>query len=143
MGNGNYRILEMIPTAKDYLALNRSVGWGKVPHEPSINRALENSLACFCALVGDKLVGFVRVIGDNSICFYIQDLLIHPDYQRKGIGSSLMNRTMDFIKKNAAAVAFIGLMAAVDAEPFYEKYSFKRRPDERPGMDRVLRYENS
>jgi len=143
MGKGKYEILEMMPTPNDYLALNYSVGWEKVPHEPSIETALQNSLICFCAMDGEKLVGFVRVVGDGSICFYIQDLIVHPDHQRKGIGSSLMDAVIKYIKKNAATTAFVGLMAAVGVEPFYEFYGFKRRSDIRPGMDMLLKRDDN
>jgi ribosomal protein S18 acetylase RimI-like enzyme len=139
MEKSNYKIIEMIPSSDDYLALNCSVGWEKIPHGPSIEKALQNSLLCLCAMDGNKVVGFARVVGDLSICFYIQDLIVHPGYQRKGIGSSLMNSVIKFIKENAAAEAFVGLMAAVDTEPFYELYEFKRRPDTRPGMDMVMK----
>jgi ribosomal protein S18 acetylase RimI-like enzyme len=129
----------IVPSADDYLELNRSVGWGKVPYRPSIEKALQNSLLCLCVFQHDKVLGFARVVGDRSICFYIQDLIIHPEYQQRGIGSSLMSSAMEFIKKNAAPKAFVGLMAAVDTEPFYEKFGFKRRPDGRPGMDMLVR----
>ena len=133
-----YTIKQAIPPADDYLALNLSVGWHKVPHPPSIDRALRNSLVCFCAFDADKLVGFVRLVGDMSICFYIQDLIVLPAYQRKGIGTALMNHVLDFIRTPAAAATFVGLMAAVEAEPFYQRFGFARRPDTRPGMDLTL-----
>jgi len=139
MKNGHYKIAKMIPLAKDYLALNLSVGWQKVPHKSSIDKALRNSLLCLCALHDDKVVGFVRVVGDKSICFYIQDLIVLPDHQRRGIGTKLMNSVMQFINAHAASVAFVGLMAAVDAEPFYQKFGFSRRPNHRPGMDLMVK----
>lgn len=41
-----------------------------------------------------NLVGLARVISDDvSIC-YIQDLLVHPDHQRAGVGRALMDRAL-------------------------------------------------
>lgn len=139
MTAADYEIIEQIPSPEVYLALNRAVGWGKVPHEPSIARALQNCLVCFCALRHDKVVGFVRIVGDQSICFYIQDLIVLPEYQHQGIGTRLMEAVMYYIKDHAAAAAFVGLMAAVNAEPFYNRWGFAKRPDERPGMELLLR----
>ena len=41
---------------------------------------------------GDKLVGAVRVLSDTIFRSVIYDLLVAPDYQRKGIGSELVGR---------------------------------------------------
>ena len=139
MTDTQYEILELIPPAKVYLDLNLAVGWGKTTHVPSVDRALANSLVCFCAVEGEKVVGFVRVVGDSSICFYIQDLIVHPDHQGKGLGKRLMDRVMEFIKPIASSPAFVGLMAAPDAEAFYNGYGFTRRSQERPGMELVIR----
>ena len=137
-----YRIVEMAPTPEDYLALNLSVGWKKAPHNPSIEKALRNSLLCLCAIDADKVVGIVRIVGDKSICFYIQDLIVLPEYQRKGIGTQLMDRVMTFVNQHAAPVAFVGLMAAPDAVAFYNRFGFSRRSDNRPGMDLMIRKEH-
>jgi ribosomal protein S18 acetylase RimI-like enzyme len=136
-----YRIVAMIPSAEEYLALNLSVGWRKTSDRLAIEKALSNSTICLCALQGDRIVAFVRVIGDGSITFYIQDLIVIPECQRKGIGRKLMQAVMDFIKTNAAPVAYVGLMAAVNVEGFYRPWGFTRRSDDRPGMDMVLRRE--
>ena len=139
MTDAQYEIVEMVPPARVYLDLNLAVGWTKMPHIPSIERALANALVCFCAVDGEKVVGFVRIVGDSSICFYIQDMIVDPAYQRKGIGKRLMDRVMEYIKAHAAPTAFVGLMAGPDAEGFYNGYGFTRRPENRPGMELVLR----
>lgn len=138
MKDDTYKIIEKIPLVDDYLELNRSVGWDKVSHGPSIQKAMQNSLLCLCVFQDDKMIGFVRIVGDQSICFYIQDLIVHPDHQRKGLGIKLMDLVMKFINAHAAAKAFVGLMASAEAEPFYERFGFKSRPDGRPGMDMVV-----
>ncbi|WP_056970827.1 GNAT family N-acetyltransferase [Liquorilactobacillus vini] len=40
------------------------------------------------------MVGLIRVIGDGASIIYIQDILILPTYQRKGIGSDLIKRIL-------------------------------------------------
>ena len=37
----------------------------------------------------------VRVVGDGASVILIQDLLVHPEYQRKGIGSQLMRAVLE------------------------------------------------
>ena len=71
--------------------LYRSVGWTSYLRRPGLLReAYANSLKALAAFDGSRLVGMIRAVGDGASILYIQDLLVHPDYQRKGIGSRLM-----------------------------------------------------
>ena len=51
-----------------YLCLYRSVGWD-APGLDQIEKALEGSLATFCACDGDMPVGMARLIGDGGMSF--------------------------------------------------------------------------
>lgn len=44
---------------------------------------------------GRQLVGLVRVVGDGASIAYVQDLLVHPDWQRRGIGARLLRDAME------------------------------------------------
>ena len=44
---------------------------------------------------GRQLVGLVRVVGDGASIAYVQDLLVHPDWQRRGIGTRLLRDAME------------------------------------------------
>jgi ribosomal protein S18 acetylase RimI-like enzyme len=39
----------------------------------------------------------VRVIGDSGLYFYIQDVIVLPQYQKRGIGMLLMKKVMNFL----------------------------------------------
>ncbi len=41
------------------------------------------------AVLNDKIVGSVRGYADKGIC-YVERLMVHPDYQKQGIGKKLM-----------------------------------------------------
>ena len=57
-----------------------------------LKRAFDNSLSILGAFDDDKLVGFIRCIGDKEYVLYIQDLVIRPKYHRQGIGKELVRR---------------------------------------------------
>lgn len=40
----------------------------------------------------------VRVLGDGVTIVFFQDVLVHSDYQRQGIGTSLMKHVLDKYK---------------------------------------------
>lgn len=73
------------------------------------------------------------MIGDG-IYFYIQDIMVLPGFQGKGIGKHIMDALMDFLNSHVCNSAFIGLMAAKGVSKFYERYGFIERPPDRPGM---------
>jgi GNAT superfamily N-acetyltransferase len=73
------------------LPLYEAAGWTSYTRDPAtLAAALRGS--SFVAVVhdGDRLVGLVRAISDDATISYVQDVLVHPDAQRRGIGAALM-----------------------------------------------------
>lgn len=132
-----YTIVEQLPTPAQYNALRATAGWRAYP-EAVVAEALPRSLYGVCVYDGETLVGMARVIGDGGLAYYIQDVVVAPDYQGQGIGAQLMERVMAYITTHAGHNAVIGLMAAAGKEPFYEKYGFTRRPTEKLGAGMTI-----
>lgn len=84
------------------------------------------------------MIGIGRIIGDGGLYFYIQDLIILPDFRGKGVGKTLMNELMKYIRANAQPGAFVALMAAKGLEKYYESFGFKARDKDAPGMYMVI-----
>ncbi len=97
---------------------------------------LHNSLFSVCVIFENEVVGCGRIIGDSGIYFYIQDVIVLPDFQGKGIGKRIMDAIMDYLKTYAHSGAFVGLMAAKGTSKFYERYGFMERSNDSPGMFR-------
>ena len=131
------QIAERLPSEDEYNELRASVGWG-VYEGGVADAALPGSLFCVCALVAGSVVGMARVIGDVGLTFYVQDVIVRPEYQRQGIGTMLMERTMAYIRTHAHHNSVIGLMAAAGKEPFYERYGFATRPNDRLGSGMTI-----
>jgi GNAT superfamily N-acetyltransferase len=128
---------EEIPTPEEYIQLRQLVGWG-LPERAAIQSSLPNSLYCVCARRQRKIVGMARIIGDGGLVYYIQDVIVDPSRQGEGIGKRLMDRMMDYIRRHATHHTIIGLMAARGKEPFYERYGFTRRPNEKFGAGMTI-----
>lgn len=129
-------IVEGLPSPVRYAELRKSVGWYPV-EEGAVVRGLEASLYSVCALDGETVVGCGRVVGDGGVYFYLQDVIVLPRYQGRGIGAALMDRLMAYLRDTARTGAFVGLMAADGVAGFYEGYGFSKRPEGGPGMFRV------
>jgi GNAT superfamily N-acetyltransferase len=131
-----FQILERMPGLAEYARMRAAVGWNEVDPE-GVARGLQNALFSLCLLQGEKLIGCARIVGDGGLYFYIQDVIVLPEYQGQGLGRRLMDRVMAYIERHAKRGAFIGLMAAKGVAPFYHKYGFAERPAAQPGMYRI------
>lgn len=80
----------------EIMNLYTSVGWTNYTNNPEmLANAYKNSLKIFGAYEEEKLLGIIRLVGDGYSIVYIQDILILPEYQHKGIGSALMKKALD------------------------------------------------
>lgn len=81
---------------EEILNLYRSVGWMNYVNYPEmLKNAYANSLNIFGAYENEKLLGIIRVVGDGYSIVFIQDIIVLPEYQRHGIGTSLLKRVLD------------------------------------------------
>ena len=99
-----------------------------------VKTALETSFCSVTVSIANQIVGMGRVVGDGSVYFYIQDVIVHPDYRGQGIGRDIVIHLLEQIRSVATGNCFVGLMAAVGTVDFYEKLGFKKRDDKSPGM---------
>ncbi|MHA2009076.1 MAG: GNAT family N-acetyltransferase [Promethearchaeota archaeon] len=125
-------LVERIPSVEEYLTLRKAIKW-KIVDKESCEKGLQGSLYCVCAELYDELIGMARVIGDSGLYFYIQDVIVLPQYQKMGTGRLLMEKVMNFLENNLSPLTVVGLMASKGKEPFYEKFGFTKRPSERRG----------
>lgn len=105
----------------DIAALRRYVGWGGMETELK-NPALRDYLRIAC-YDGDKLAGFLAVVSNGVTDAYIQDVMVRPDYQGKGIGRSLMNRAIERLKADHIYMISV-IYGEEELRPFYEKFGF-------------------
>lgn len=63
-----------------------------------LKNAYKHSLKILGAYDADKLVGIIRAVGDGYSIVYIQDIIVLPEYQRKGIGTLLLDKILSEYK---------------------------------------------
>ena len=117
-----------------YFDLRTSVEWINLSPEHT-QIALENSVLDIVAYDQEKAIGMGRIVGDGAIYCYVQDVVIHPDYQGKGIGSTILNKLIEKVTQNLedGERMSLGLVAAEGKESFYRKFGFKDLPHEASG----------
>ena len=118
----NYK--ENVQVEKEDLEnLYSSVGWIAYTNNLDVlDKAINSSLNVITAWDNEKLVGLIRVVGDNHTIIYIQDILVNPSYQNKKIGTQLMTMTLAKYKKVRQKTLLTE--DAPDVRHFYEKFGF-------------------
>ena len=111
----------LIPDRDSLIYLYDSVGWGHSNCPNALVEAVKNSSYVVTAKVGDKLIGIGRVISDGAITAYFPDLLVHSEWQGKGIGTRIMKILLDVYGEFHNQV-----LIAEDkkAKEFYKKIGF-------------------
>ena len=108
----------------EILSLYKAVGWRNYFENPQmLCRAYENSLCILGAYEEGTLVGIIRAVGDGASILFVQDIIVHPRYQRQGIGTKLMKALLE----QYAHVYQIQLMTddAEKTKAFYRSIGFK------------------
>ena len=110
-----------IPIAK-ILPLYQANEWSSAEKPARLHQALMNSHALVSAWDADRLVGLGNAISDGHLVVYYPHLLVHPEYQGRGIGSELMRMLL------AKYQGFHQHMLVADgrAIEFYQKCGFSR-----------------
>lgn len=130
-------IVHRLPSAEEYNALRTSVEWPVFDRE-TVDLALAHTL--FSAVAVDEsgdLIGMGRVLGDNAIYFHIQDVIVRPDCQGRGVGNLLMHALLDYVATRSSPNTNIGLMCSKGREPFYRTFGFIDRPGEKFGSGMI------
>ena len=116
--NSNIETVDWLGVAKIFSL----VGWGnKDPDE--IKTAFEKSSFIRFAYADDNLVGFGRTVDDGKYYAIIVDLVIHPDFQGKGIGKNILL----YLKNSLESYTFTTLIFSTGKDGFYEKQGWKRQ----------------
>ena len=111
---------ENCPNDSELKELFSTVEWQVSRHIDRLSAAMYKYDNLITAWDGARLVGLVCSLDDGAVTAYINYLIVHPDYQRMGIGKELMRRILneyrDFMR--------VELIADAGATEFYDKLDF-------------------
>lgn len=78
-------------TKEELATLYTSVGWSAYTADlDSLATAVANSTHVVAARSGEDLIGLARGLSDDSSIFYLQDILVRPEWQHQGVGRALL-----------------------------------------------------
>jgi len=82
--------------ADELVALYGSVGWSAYAADPeSLAMAIARSTYVVTARHDGELIGLARGLSDDVAIFYLQDVLVHPEWQQQGVGRALLTACLE------------------------------------------------
>lgn len=124
-----------LPDPQEFFDLFETTGWNqnKPLDQGQMFTAISRSWFAVSAYENNQLVGFGRVISDGIYHALIVEMIVHPDFQQRGIGSQLLNMLVRRCRE--ADIKQIQLFCARGKAGFYQKHGFKERSVDAPGME--------
>ena len=117
---------KLIEEVKD---IYRKESWNAyLKDDEKLIRAFDNSLYILGAFNEDKLIGFIRCVGDGEHILMVQDLIVETKYQQKGIGTYLFKEIMEKYKKVRMFTVLTDIEDVVDNK-FYQSFNMKKLED--------------
>ena len=111
------------------------VGWVRRPLK-KVKIAIDNSFLITSLSYKDdkeeKLIAFARATSDNTFNATIWDVVVHPEFQRQGLGKILMNEVIKQLR--CSDINTITLFADPQVLNFYKNLGFISDPDGVKGM---------
>ncbi|MEP7147392.1 MAG: GNAT family N-acetyltransferase [Acidobacteriota bacterium] len=94
--------------------------WAQTRTLDQTRTAIENSL-CFGAYVGDRQIGFARVVSDLATFAYLGDVFVLSEYRGRGVSKKLMEAIIEHPDLQGLRR---WLLATRDAHRLYEHFEF-------------------
>ncbi len=108
--------------ASDLKELFSSVGWASSANPQKLVKAFQGSSNVVSAWEGQKLVGLIRSMDDGCWSANIDCLVVHKDFQGKGIAKQLMTELLNDLKN----IEYINICPdEKEMEKFYSEFGFK------------------
>jgi len=121
------RIVHRLPTAAEYTRLSMAVGWSKSDSADSLPAAILSEpvhavVAEHCET--GEAIGCALLLGDSVSLYYVKDVMVHPAWQRQGIGTALMEALLQWLDDNAPSNALATLITGENLAGFYQPLGF-------------------
>jgi len=132
------RILAESPTLSEYEALIRAVGWEQFTLWDETATILAAARFAVTARVDGRAVGCALLVNTDPSFWYVRDVMVHPEWQRRGVGSALLEALVTSAKAIVPERALVALFTGQALRGFYERFGFVG-PEGLVGMHQMIR----
>ena len=93
MNELEYQLIENELKAKDFIRLKVATGFMDRPID-QVEKALKNNLFDVTAVYNGEVIGMGRLVGDGYMYWYLQEIIVLPEFQGQGIGTRIQPREL-------------------------------------------------
>ena len=106
----------------EVMALLKQTYWADKRPPEQVRKSMEHS-CCYGVYLEEeqKLAGFARVISDFATTYYLCDVIVDAQYQRRGLGKALIS----YIENLPEYQGLRGVLITRDAHALYEKFGYQ------------------
>lgn len=122
-------------SAQEFYEMRNSVDWKDI-NITILKRALENSMYVVGIYENEEIVAMGRIVGDFTFKALLSDIIVKPDYQKKGYGKIVVTKLLELANENMTQ----GETLCIEGTPtkgnidFYVKCGFKYKPEIQDGV---------
>lgn len=98
----------------------RTTYWAAERSREKIEGSVEKSIN-FSVYEGERQIAYARVVSDSHCFAWIADVIVDPEYRRRGIGRWMMECIMDHPDVRETTLQ---LLRTRDAHPLYSPFGF-------------------
>ena len=108
-------------TPAEYRSLLAAIGWRPLEQDDvEVAAALDASWNVTARTSDGRLIGLARVLDDGVLYASVWDLIVHPEWQRSGIGRTLLTAVLE----ETAGRRFVSLVSTAAGEALYRSAGF-------------------
>jgi GNAT superfamily N-acetyltransferase len=122
------RIIPRCPNGSEHLHLLAAAGWATAGDSVDTESLMASAVYGVVAenVLTHEVVGCALLFGDNKSFYYVKDVIVHPKWQARRIGTALMQEITRWLEINAPEKAIAGLFTGEHLVNFYRQFGFKQ-----------------
>jgi GNAT superfamily N-acetyltransferase len=117
-------IVERLPTPQEFQGLFRAVGWSREEGTDRTAKGLAGARFGVVAVGDEGVVGSGMVLGDGVSFAYLKDIVVHPEWQGRGIGTRIVDALLAILRRSDPQGMLVTLFTGQHLADFYERCGF-------------------
>lgn len=109
--------------------------WAKGRTIEEVKKTIDNCL-CFGVYLGEKQIGFARILTDYSVFAYLMDVFITPEHRGKGYSKQLMKSINAEPQLQSCKV---WMLKTSDAHNLYKQFGYTELAHPEKVMERLIK----